>query len=175
VLCGHTRDDDTNELIEIKENRTKALIEMLQETEGKAIIWCSYDYNVRKVADALKEEFGENSVSCFWGGNKNTREKDEEAFQTDPNRRWMVGTPAAGGRGRLWVVADLVVYFSNTNNLEHRSQSEERAQGIDKVNSVLYSDIMVPNTVDERIIYALKEKIDMAATISGDSWRKWLV
>jgi hypothetical protein len=67
------------------------------------------------------------------------------------------------------------VYYSNTNNLEHRSQSEERAQGIDKVNSVAYVDLMSSGTVDEKIIHSLREKIDMAAIISGDNWRQWLI
>ena len=175
VLCGHTKDEEENKLHSIPENRTKVLIDLLEEEEGKAIIWCSYDYNVRQVSDALEKEFGAGSVARFWGGNANTREAEEELFQTDPACRFMVGTPSAGGRGRLWVMADLVVYYSNTNNLEHRSQSEERAQGIDKINSVAYVDLIAPGTVDERIIQALREKIDMATTISGDSWREWLV
>jgi SNF2 family DNA or RNA helicase len=174
VLCGHTR-DESGALHKISENRTGQLIELLREHEGKAIIWCSYDYNVWAVSQALEKEFGDGSVARFWGGNANTREAEEELFQTDPNCRFMVGTPSAGGRGRLWVVADLVVYYSNTNNLEHRSQSEERAQGIDKIQSVAYVDCVAPDTVDEVIIKALREKIDMAATISGDEWRQWLV
>jgi len=174
VLCGHVR-DELNALQEIPERRTAALLELLQEHEGKAIIWCSYDYNVRNVSAALAAEFGPESVSRFWGGNVGTREAEEERFQTDPECRFMVGTPSAGGRGRLWVVADLVIYYSNTHNLEHRSQSEERAQGIDKVNSVAYVDLLVPGTVDEKIINGLREKIDMADVINGDNWREWLV
>jgi len=174
VLCGHTRDEEGH-LHNISENRTTQLLELLDDHEGKAIIWCSYDYNMWAVSAALEKEFGHGSVARFWGGNASTREAEELNFQNDPNCRFMVGTPSAGGRGRLWVVADLVVYYSNTNNLEHRSQSEERAQGIDKVQSVAYVDLMVPDTVDEMIIKALRNKIDMAATISGDEWRKWLV
>jgi SNF2 family DNA or RNA helicase len=195
VLCGHVRDEN-NDLHEIKERRTEQLLEVLQETDGKAIIWCSYDYNVREVARAialeydptcvyLDEETGKECISepvfpnqyvaRFWGGNATTRETEEENFQTNPECRFIVGTPSAGGRGRLWVAADLVVYYSNRNDLEHRSQSEERAQGIDKVKSVAYVDLVVPGTVDEKIIYALRDKIDMAATISGDNWKEWLV
>ncbi|HEY7417413.1 MAG TPA: SNF2-related protein, partial [Ktedonobacteraceae bacterium] len=126
VLCGHTR-DEAGKLHEIPERRTAQMMEVLEETEGKAIIWCSYDYNVRKVSEAIEKEYGEGSCARFWGGNVRTREREEESFQNDPHCRFMVGTPSAGGRGRLWVAADLVVYYSNTNNLEHRSQSEERA------------------------------------------------
>ena len=79
------------------------------------------------------------------------------------------------GRGRTWLVADLVVYYSNTNNLEHRSQSEERAQGVGKEQSVAYVDLVCKGTVDEKIIEALRAKIDLAATITGDDWQEWLI
>jgi SNF2 family DNA or RNA helicase len=174
VLCGHVVDEE-GVLREIKENRTDELIRLLREYDGKAIIWCNYDYNVRKVSEALRKEFGENSVSRFWGGNNATREQEEYEFQNDPERLYMVGTQSAGGRGRMWAVANLTVYYSNQNNLEHRSQSEERAQAVGKTTSVGYVDLLVPGTVDERIIYSLRDKIDMAATISGDNWREWLV
>lgn len=174
VLCGHVRDEN-GELHEIKENRTSELIKLLSEYEGKAVIWCSYDYNVQKITAALEKEFGEGSVSRFWGGNVKTREAEEAAFQSDENRRWMVATQGAGGRGRYWAMANLAVYFSNLNNLEQRSQSEERTQAFEKSVSVGYTDLYVPGTVDERIIYALRDKIDMASTIMGDNWRSWLV
>jgi SNF2 family DNA or RNA helicase len=174
VLCGHTR-DEMDKLHEIPEKRTAALIDLLREVEGKAVIWASYDYNVRFISAALEEEFGEGCVARFWGGNEGTREEEEKIFQTDEACRFMIGTPAAGGRGRRWSAADTVIYFSNTNNLEHRSQSEERTQGIGKTESVVYIDLIVPDTVDARIIQALRDKIDMAATISGDTWKEWLI
>jgi hypothetical protein len=72
-------------------------------------------------------------------------------------------------------VASLVVYYSSTNNLEHRSQSEERAQAVGKKDSVLYVDLIVPGTVEEQIIGALRDKIDLAGAITGDDYRRWLI
>jgi hypothetical protein len=87
----------------------------------------------------------------------------------------MLATPGAGRFSRMWAIADLVVYYSNTPDLEHRSQSEDRAQGLDKINSVLYVDLIVPGTVDEKIINALRAKINMATTITGDNYQEWLI
>lgn len=174
VLCGHVVDELGNEH-ELPENRTKALLGLLEEHAGKAVIWCSYDLDIRKVSAALTKAYGAGSVARFWGGNLQTREDEEKQFLSDPKCLFMVATAAAGGRGRTWVNADLVVYFSNTNNLEHRSQSEERAQGVDKTRPVAYVDLVVPNTLDEKIITALRAKINMAATINGDNYREWLV
>lgn len=174
ILCGHTVDED-GKLHEIPENRTRSLIEMLQEYDGKAIIWCSYDQDVQKVTRALEKEFGEGSAARFWGGNRSTREAEEKRFQDDHDCRWMVATASAGGRGRMWAVANLVVYYSSTSDLEHRAQSEERPQAVGKMNSVAYVDMIVRGTVEERIIKSLRGKIDMASVITGDNYKEWLI
>jgi len=173
VLCGHAVDEE-GKVHAVPENRTAALLDLFQEYDGKAIVWVSYDFNVRAVTDALKVEYGPDSVARFWGGNRDTREEEERRFKTDPKCRFMVATPAAGGRGRTWTVADLVVYFSNSYDLEHRSQSEERPQGVGKTRSVAYVDLVVKDTIDERIIKALRRKIVLASAITGDNWQEWL-
>lgn len=87
----------------------------------------------------------------------------------------MVATPDAGGKGRTWDVADLAVFYSNRDNLELRDQAEMRTMGKDKEHGVDNVDLVVPGTVDEKILQALRAKIDMAAVINGDNWRQWVV
>ena len=174
VLCGYVVDEE-GRTHEIPERRTTALLDILNDYDGKAIIWCSYDYNVKGVSEALTKEFGEGSTARFWGGNRDTREEEERHFKEDDGCRFMVATAAAGGRGRTWSMADLTVYFSNTHDLEHRSQSEERTEAVDKLTGATRIDLIAPGTVDEKIIQALRNKINMAASITGDSWREWLI
>jgi SNF2 family DNA or RNA helicase len=174
ILLGHVVDSD-GELKEIGERRTGELLELLDDYDGKAIIWCSYDYNVRRVSEALRKNFGEDSVAQFWGRNISSREEEDKRFRTDPRCRFMVATPASGGRGRRWDVADLVVYFSNTANLEHRDQSEERVKDVERTKAVSYVDFIAEGTVEEKIIEALRRKINLAAVVTGDNFREWLV
>jgi hypothetical protein len=174
ILCGHTL-DESGKLHEIPEARTSELLEILADYSGKAVIWCSYDYSVRKVTAAIAKEYGSASVARFWGGNANTREKEELDFRTNPECRFMVATPAAGGRGRTWLEADLVIYFSSTNDLEHRDQSEQRVQGLTKERQVDYIDLIAPSTMEPKILEALRKKIDLAAVLTGDEWRNWVV
>jgi len=174
ILCGHVMDEE-GKVHEISENRTAELIELLDDYDGKAIIWCAYDHDVRKVSEKLKQHFGEGSVARFWGGNVATREDEERRFKNDPDCRFQVATASAGGRGRTWDCADLVIYYSSTNNLDHRSQSEERPKGVGKTKSIAYIDLMVPDTVETKIIQALREKINMAAMITGDNYQEWLI
>lgn len=188
VLCGHVVDENGVER-DIPENKTAELLELLDDYSGKAVIWCTYDADVRKVSRALAREFGPRdefdrpieptfpnaTVARFWGGNLNTREAEEARFKTDPACRYMVATASAGGRGRTWDVADLVVYYSSSFDLEHREQSEQRVQATDKLRGVDYVDLVAPNTVETKILNALRNKMDLASVITGDTWREWVV
>lgn len=173
ILAGHTMSDNGT-IVDIPENKTAEMLSILENCAGKAIIWAAYDADVRKVAAALEQVYGPGSVARFWGGNINTREAEEKAFKTDPKCRFMVATASAGGRGRTWDVADVVIYFSNTFSLEHRMQSEERAQMVGKTGSVAYFDMVTRNTVEEKIIEALRNKMDLSNAVTGDSWREWV-
>ena len=174
VLCGHVRDEE-GKLHRLPENRTSALLEELEEYSGKAVVWFTYTENLERAADALRKEYGRESVAMFYGGNTSTREQDERRFKTDAACRWMLATAGSGGMGRTWDVADRVVYFSNSDNLEHREQSEQRPLHVDKRRGVDYVDLIVPNTVDVKILRALRKKINMASAINGDNYKEWLI
>lgn len=174
ILCGHVKDEHGNEH-QIPENKTAALMDLLDDYDGKAIIWCSYDADIRKVADTLIAEYGEQAVSRFWGGNVKTREKEIARFKNDPACRFNVATPDSGGMGQTWDMADLAVYYSSKDNLEHREQSEQRTMGRDKTRGVDVVDLICPNTVEVKILEALKAKLVMASKITRDNWREWVL
>lgn len=173
ICCGHVS-DEMGTRHAIASHRMTAMREVLQEYDGKAVVWCSYDWDVRAVSRFLRDEHGERAVAQFWGGNEATREEDNRRFQQDPECLYMVATPASGGRGRDWSAAKLLVYYSNTDNLEHRDQSEERASAVAQADKVTVVDLIARGTVEERIVKSLRSKIDMAATITGDEFREWI-
>ena len=174
LLCGQLV-DELGTVHDIPERRTDELVAILEEHAGKAIIWTAYGASLNKISARLRKEFGPNSVAQFWGGNRNDREDDERRFKTDPECRFMVATPQAGGKGNTWTVANLVVYYSNTYDLEARAQSEDRPHRDGQTQKVTYVDLVARGTVDEKILQALRKKIDMATIISGDNYREWLI
>lgn len=175
IVCGFTVDDTTGEILDLPQRRIDALLGVLAEYDGKAIIWVSYDRDIGKVVAALEDEYGPGCVARFWGGNRPTREDEEARFKADPQCRFLVATAAAGGRGRTWSMADLAVFYSNDFDLEHRMQAEERTEGVDKFTGATRVDLVARGTVDEKIIQALRNKIDLASAVTGDAWRQWLV
>lgn len=176
VLAGHVVADDGSEF-DVAENKTEEMLAILENhpEPRKAIVWVAYDRSVRKVVRALMAKYGEGSVSAFWGGNADSREAGELRFKANPRCRFMVATAASGGRGRTWDAADLVIYFSNTHSLEHRLQSEERAQAVGKARSVAYFDLVCPGSVEEKMLKSLRAKISLSDAITGDDWRQWVV
>jgi len=174
ILAGHVKTDD-GKYVDIPENKTDELLQVLEGYGGKAIIWVAYDRDVYKLTKVLSEIYGSASVARFWGGNPDTRESEEAAFKDDPNCRFMIATASAGGRGRTWAGADLMIYYSNTFSLEHRMQSEERAQLVGKKVSVGYVDLVVRESVEEKILHALRSKMSLSDAILSDGWREWVV
>lgn len=173
VALGHCADDE-KKVFDIPSNRIDALLEVLEDHSGAAIIWSSYRREIDKIVSRLKKEYGSNSVAAYHGGNQGARDVEERRFLSG-EARFMVSTQAAGGKGNTWTVADLTVYCSNSYDLEHRLQSEDRNHRKGQKKSVTYIDLICRGTVEERIIKALRQKIDLSTAITGENYREWLI
>ena len=68
-----------------------------------------------------------------------------------------------------------MIYYSNSYDLEIRLQSEDRAHRIGQKGTVTYIDLMAPKTIDEKIISALRDKIDIAGKVLGENAKQWLI
>ena len=95
-------------------------------------------------------------------------------FQDDPRCRFMVGTPSTGGYGITLTAATTVIYYSNGYDLEKRLQSEDRAHRIGQQKSVTYVDLICNETVDEKIVEALRKKINIASEVLGEELKSWI-
>jgi SNF2 family DNA or RNA helicase len=175
ITCGHLRNDDGT-ITEIKNNRLKELINLLDEVEGKVIIWANYVYDIENIVKTIGEAFGEDSIVQYYGAiPAEQRQQNIEKFQ-DPNSktRFFVGNPQTGGYGITLTCANTVVYYSNGYDLEKRLQSEDRAHRIGQTKSVTYVDFIAPKTVDEKIVKALRKKMNIANEIMDEDWREWI-
>ena len=175
ITCGHFKSDD-GKIQELKNNRIEELMSILEETEGKAIIWANYIYDIERIVAAIKKEYGEDSVVQYYGAiDSDERQKNIERFQ-DPRSpfRFFVGNPQTGGYGITLTAASTVIYYSNGYDLEKRLQSEDRAHRIGQKKSVTYIDLIAEKTVDEKIVKALRKKIDIASQIMGEELKSWI-
>jgi SNF2 family DNA or RNA helicase len=58
--------------------------------------------------------------------------------------------------------------------LESRLQSEDRAHRIGQKKSVTYVDLIAPDTIDEKIVEALRNKINLADQVLNEETKNWL-
>ena len=174
ITCGHfTADDGSTQ--NIKSNRINELMNVLEEVEGKAIIWANYQKDMSEIKKAIEKEYGEGSVVDYYGLTpQENRQPNIKRFQEDPECRFFVGTPQTGGYGITLTQANTVVYYSNGYDLEKRLQSEDRAHRIGQKKSVTYVDLIADDTVDEKIVKALRKKINIASEVLGEELRDWI-
>ena len=174
ITCGHfTADDGSTQTIE--SNRIKELMNILEETEGKAIIWANYQKDVGQIIEQIEKEYGPGSVVDYYGLTaQEDRQDNIRQFQSDPKCRFLVGTPSTGGYGITLTAANTVIYYSNGYDLEKRLQSEDRAHRIGQKKNVTYIDIICEDTIDEKIVKALRDKINIASEVLGEELKAWI-
>lgn len=147
------------------------LLELIKEKpyESKTIIWASFRENIRAIRAALADN-GYSSVEFTGSTSDKDRQAAEEAFNRDPDCRFFVGNPGAGGVGLNLLGyppgeesyasnCDHVIYYSQDWSSTKRSQSEDRAHRRGARSNVRITDLVVPETIDEDIRVRVMNKI----------------
>lgn len=175
ILCGHVRTEE-GEVLDVPSNRVDAVMQVIQDTSKKVVVWAPYPRLLEKVTDALRTAYGERSTLTFWGATgKAERIEAKSRIQRDETARFIVGNQAVGGEGNNWTAASLTVYAANSPKNKDRQQSERRTWRSGQRETCVYVDLAVRGTVDERWVQVIRRKMDLSAALTGDRWREWLV
>ena len=175
ITCGHFKSDDGS-VQEIKNDRIKELINILGETNGKVVIWAHWRNDIATIIKHIKKEYGDKSYVHYYGDTSfDDRKKAIKKLQ-DPKSsvRFLIGTPQTGGYGITLTEANTMIYYSNGYDLEKRTQSEARINRMGQKRKMTYIDIICKDTVDERIVKALRKKINIATQIMGEKVKEWI-
>lgn len=157
--------------------RVKALLDVVDQVEGKIIIWARFVPEIKAIEKVLKDNYGRHSAVTFFGEvKKEDRTKAIDDFQSDGDDtpRFFVAQQHSGGYGLTLTKATTTIYYSNDYSLEARLQSEDRAHRIGQTENVLYVDFECLDTIDTMIIDALRKKKNIADTITKDNVSSWL-
>jgi SNF2 family DNA or RNA helicase len=175
VLSGHIKTDE-GKVVTFPTKRMDALHEIMDEHDGKAIIWSRFRYDIQAIVLTLKKKYGEHAAAGYFGDTGDEERNNIVRNFQDPNHplKYFVGNPSTAGYGLTLTEADLVVYYANDFNLETRIQSEDRAHRIGQKNPVTYVDLICEGTIDEKIVKSLRAKIDIGAKVLGEEAREWL-
>ena len=175
VLSGHLKSDD-GEIISFPSPRVTAVLDILEEHGGKALIWSRFRHDIQRLVVELNKVYGPGTAAAFYGDTgEDERQEIIRNFQK-PNHplRFFVANPATGGYGITLNEANLVIYYANDFNLETRLQSEDRCHRIGQDKAVTYVDLICDGTIDERIVRSLQDKITIGAIVLGEEVKEWL-
>jgi SNF2 family DNA or RNA helicase len=175
ITCGHFKSDDGTTQT-LKSNRLDELMDVLSEMEGKAVIWAHYRYDIEVIVEAIKKEYGDKSVVTYYGDTSTEDRQKAIKLIQDPKSevRFIVGTPQTGGYGITLTGASTMIYYSNGYDLEKRQQSEARIDRIGQEKPMTYIDIIAEGTVDEKIVKALRTKVNIATEVMGEELKDWI-
>ncbi len=175
ITCGHfTADDGTVKFI--KNERITALMDILKEVENKAVIWAHWRHDIKSIIEAVEKEYGKDSYVTYYGDTPQEDRQDNIKKMQDPNSpvRFLIGTTATGGYGITLTEANTMIYYSNGYDLEKRTQSEARINRAGQKRKMTYIDILAEDTVDAKIVKALRKKMNIANEIMAEDFKEWI-
>jgi SNF2 family DNA or RNA helicase len=173
VCCGFiTLEDRSTRVVADPNPRAQLLEDILGDLTRPSIIWGRFQRDIDEAAAASKRA-GRRPVTYDGRTSEADRKAALDAFHAGEADDF-IANPAAAGEGLTLTEADTVIYYSNSFNLTHRLQSEDRAHRIGQTRSVTYIDLLAEDTVDSYILKALQAKRDVASTVLGDELKEWL-
>ncbi len=174
ITCGHFKADDDS-IQNIKSNRITELMDVLEEVEGKAVIWAHWRHDIDTIVKSIEDKYPESVVTYYGDTTTEDRQKAIKKIQDPESKvRFLVGTPQTGGYGITLTGASTMIYYSNGYDLEKRQQSEARIDRIGQKKPMTYIDILAEDTIDEKIVKSLRKKVNIATEIMGEELKAWI-
>ena len=142
--------------------KMKDLLGLLQEVQGKVIIWARYIPEVHAITTAIDAEWSGSVVSMTGDVAPAARQLMVDSFQKEDRLRFFVANQQTAGKGLTITAATTTIYYSNTFSLEDRLQSEDRNHRMGQEHTVTYIDLLSDLKVDSMIAVAVENKRSMA-------------
>jgi SNF2 family DNA or RNA helicase len=162
IACGVVYANDGSEVTIPSTPRIKETREIVQQAEGKVIVFVPFVSSVKMVAEELAKDF---AVEVIHGGvNKNERDRIFGAFQKGKDPKVLVAQPAAMSHGLTLTSASTIIWYSCITSNETFEQANGRINRPgQKMNNFI---IMLEATpVEKRIYSRLKNKQKMQGAL----------
>jgi SNF2 family DNA or RNA helicase len=173
ITCGYLKLED-GEVVrmfkKVMDNpRNQVLMQSVEDCEGSAIFWAPHRDKIDQIIECLREGYEDEKIYRYDGA---VSKKDRMQYVDDfmeGKGRFMVVNPASGATGQTWTIAETAYYYSNSFDLEHRIQSEDRNHRIGTTGHVRYFDLEAIGTIDRKIVESNQAKKAIADMITGDA------
>jgi SNF2 family DNA or RNA helicase len=166
IVCGQVRMPDGS-YTRIPTHRPKYISDLvgeILESESKIVLWSHF----RESTVALREhlvDLGYGVVHMAAGLKTEDRMTLLDMFKTEDVWQMFLANPASSGFGITLTEARTTIYASNSDNFEHRLQSEDRTHRIGQKLSCMYYDMHSPGTVEDKILDRTRDKAAMRDSV----------
>lgn len=166
IGSGFLMSDDKVYTLGPENPRLEALKEVLDEIEGKAIVFTFYRHSTKMLHDEIEES------ACLMGGMPTEEVQSEvKRFNEDPACRVMIAQIQSAKYGHTLLGGKkpedrcaTTIFYENSFSLDNRMQAEDRNHRIGQDRMVVYVDL-VATDVDKAAVEALQRKLDIASAI----------
>jgi hypothetical protein len=167
ISSGFIKDSITGnytDIIPLKENpRILKLLDLLEQIEGKVIIWTTQTHDVNNILQVL----GQKAVRYDGQISNDERENNKILFKTKEEIKYFIINLQIP-EGLTLTEAETTIFYTNSYDLEKREQAEDRNHRIGTKNSIHYIDICGNETIDKKIVRTLIKKKKVSELILQD-------
>lgn len=169
ITGGHVTDDErtTRRVSTAKLEALEDIIDSVTADGEKLVIMARFTAELDDIEDLLDRKRIQHAV--IRGGTA-AREDEIFRFQHDPACRVFVGQIAAAGLGLTLTASHTMCFYSLDYSMSNFEQAKARIHRVGQKNTCHYIYLTAENTVDLKVLRALRDKTDLARLLI-DEWR----
>ena len=165
---GFIRDDEGGVVQEVSKAKLEALEDIIDECmeQGKkVVVFARFVPEIDSIAKMLqKKKIGYALIK----GDVTDRAEQVDAFQNDPDTKVFIGQLQTTGMGLTLTAGTVAVYYSLDFSYANYEQSRARIRRIGQTKRGVYIHLVCKDTIDEKVMAALKQKADVSKLLVDD-------
>ena len=167
ITGGHLTDDNerTITLSTAKLDALADIADTMQAEGRRLVIMARFTAELDDIEYMLREK--EIRFAVIRGGTKD-REEQVRQFQEEEECRVFVGQIQAAGTGLTLTAASTMVFYSLSFSMGDFDQAKARIHRVSQTEKVHYIYLCCRDTIDSKILKALRNKIDLAKALVDD-------
>ncbi len=165
---GFLRGDETDRMEHVSSAKLDALSDIVDSAAqegGKLVIIARFLPEIDAIRTMLEHRAIQYSVIS---GEIKDRDDQVRRFQEDSDTTVFIGQIATAGLGITLTAADTMVFYSLDYSMSNFEQAKARIHRVGQRNPCTYIYLVAENTIDAKVLKALRDKADLARILIDD-------
>lgn len=165
---GFLGDDECKKIHQVSTAKLRALediVDDVTESGKKLVVIARFIPEIDKIMNLLSKKKLKFSIIT---GNVKNRSEQIEKFQNDSDVLVFVGQIQTASLGITLTASSTMVFYSLDYSMSNFEQAKARIHRTGQKENCTYIYLIAKNTVDEKVLKALKKKCDLASSLIDD-------